>query len=223
VCVCHLPATFLPPSCHPVWIGRQLAIPPPAQRLRGTAALEVDALLHRAPCTRVGIKPQDRKLGFKPFYRADKSRSFDHFASVGLGLAITKEIINKWVRPCREQRGASGSCGGGARAEGSGRMDGVQVALDSRWAQTPTSSVAIAAAWQPCWRLPPAATNTDQAWAYRHLLTCRPSLLFVSSGRQVLDAPEPSDVVFENLEAGNLHRVGLWVASWCLKVLLLLW
>jgi two-component system osmolarity sensor histidine kinase EnvZ len=41
-----------------------------------------------------GIKPQDRKLVFKPFYRADKSRSLDHFASVGLGLAITKEIIN---------------------------------------------------------------------------------------------------------------------------------
>jgi two-component system osmolarity sensor histidine kinase EnvZ len=41
-----------------------------------------------------GIKPEDRKLVFKPFYRADKSRSLDHFASVGLGLAITKEIIN---------------------------------------------------------------------------------------------------------------------------------
>jgi two-component system osmolarity sensor histidine kinase EnvZ len=41
-----------------------------------------------------GIKPQDRKLVFKPFYRGDKSRSLEHFASVGLGLAITKEIIN---------------------------------------------------------------------------------------------------------------------------------
>jgi len=41
-----------------------------------------------------GIKKKDRKLVFKPFYRADKSRSLDNFASVGLGLAITKEIIN---------------------------------------------------------------------------------------------------------------------------------
>lgn len=41
-----------------------------------------------------GIKEEDRKLVFKPFYRGDKSRSLDNFASVGLGLAITKEIIN---------------------------------------------------------------------------------------------------------------------------------
>lgn len=41
-----------------------------------------------------GIKEEDKKLVFKPFYRADKSRSLDNFASVGLGLAITKEIIN---------------------------------------------------------------------------------------------------------------------------------
>jgi len=31
---------------------------------------------------------------FKPFYRADKSRSLDNSAGVGLGLAITKEIIS---------------------------------------------------------------------------------------------------------------------------------
>ena len=40
-----------------------------------------------------GIKKEDRKLVFKPFYRADKSRSLDTDSSVGLGLAITKEII----------------------------------------------------------------------------------------------------------------------------------
>ncbi len=40
-----------------------------------------------------GIKEEDRKLVFKPFYRADKSRSLDAVSSVGLGLAITKEII----------------------------------------------------------------------------------------------------------------------------------
>ncbi len=41
----------------------------------------------------LGIKEKDRKLIFKPFYRIDKSRSLDNSASVGLGLAITKEII----------------------------------------------------------------------------------------------------------------------------------
>ncbi len=41
-----------------------------------------------------GIKEENRKLVFKPFYRADKSRSLDNIASVGLGLAITKEIIS---------------------------------------------------------------------------------------------------------------------------------
>ena len=41
-----------------------------------------------------GIKREDRKWVFKPFYRADKSRSLDNFASVGLGLTITKEIIS---------------------------------------------------------------------------------------------------------------------------------
>ncbi|PCJ29588.1 MAG: ATPase [Rickettsiales bacterium] len=41
-----------------------------------------------------GIKEHERKLVFKPFYRADKSRSLGDLSSVGLGLAITKEIIN---------------------------------------------------------------------------------------------------------------------------------
>lgn len=41
----------------------------------------------------IGIKEKDKKLVFKPFYRADKSRSLDSISSVGLGLAITKEII----------------------------------------------------------------------------------------------------------------------------------
>ncbi|RTK92443.1 MAG: ATPase [Rickettsiales bacterium] len=42
----------------------------------------------------IGIKKEERKLVFKPFYRADKSRSLDNSPGVGLGLAITKEIIN---------------------------------------------------------------------------------------------------------------------------------
>jgi two-component system, OmpR family, osmolarity sensor histidine kinase EnvZ len=41
-----------------------------------------------------GIKEEERNLVFRPFYRSDKSRSLDNAASVGLGLAITKEIIN---------------------------------------------------------------------------------------------------------------------------------
>ncbi len=41
-----------------------------------------------------GIDKKERNLVFKPFYRSDKSRSLESFASVGLGLAITKEIIN---------------------------------------------------------------------------------------------------------------------------------
>ena len=41
-----------------------------------------------------GIKKDERKSVFKPFYRADKSRSLDNSAGVGLGLAITKEIIS---------------------------------------------------------------------------------------------------------------------------------
>ena len=30
---------------------------------------------------------------FKPFYRSDQARSLEHSSNVGLGLAITKEII----------------------------------------------------------------------------------------------------------------------------------
>lgn len=41
-----------------------------------------------------GIKKEDRKLVFKPFYRVDKSRSLDNSTNVGLGLAISREIIN---------------------------------------------------------------------------------------------------------------------------------
>lgn len=41
-----------------------------------------------------GIKKHERQTVFKPFYRADKSRSLDTSPGVGLGLAITKEIIN---------------------------------------------------------------------------------------------------------------------------------
>ena len=41
-----------------------------------------------------GIKKNERKSVFKPFYRADKSRPLDNSAGVGLGLAITKEIIS---------------------------------------------------------------------------------------------------------------------------------
>lgn len=41
-----------------------------------------------------GIPESDRKRVFKPFYRVDKSRSLDNIGSVGLGLAISKEIIN---------------------------------------------------------------------------------------------------------------------------------
>lgn len=41
-----------------------------------------------------GIDKKERDLVFKPFYRADKSRSLDKVSSVGLGLAITKEIIH---------------------------------------------------------------------------------------------------------------------------------
>ena len=42
----------------------------------------------------IGIKKEDRKRVFKPFYRADKSRSLGNSSGVGLGLAITKEIIS---------------------------------------------------------------------------------------------------------------------------------
>lgn len=42
-----------------------------------------------------GIDEEEKKLVFKPFYRSDKSRHFEkNDNSVGLGLAITREIIN---------------------------------------------------------------------------------------------------------------------------------
>lgn len=42
-----------------------------------------------------GIDDAEKKLVFKPFYRSDRSRHFEkNDSSVGLGLAITKEIIN---------------------------------------------------------------------------------------------------------------------------------
>jgi len=40
-----------------------------------------------------GIKKEERNKVFKPFYRSDQSRPLDNVAGVGLGLAITKEII----------------------------------------------------------------------------------------------------------------------------------
>lgn len=40
-----------------------------------------------------GISDEDKRNVFKPFYRGDKSRSLDSSSSVGLGLAITREII----------------------------------------------------------------------------------------------------------------------------------
>lgn len=40
-----------------------------------------------------GISDEDKQNVFKPFYRGDKSRSLDSSSSVGLGLAITREII----------------------------------------------------------------------------------------------------------------------------------
>jgi two-component system osmolarity sensor histidine kinase EnvZ len=42
----------------------------------------------------IGINDADKSKVFKPFYRVDKSRSLDYSPSVGLGLAITKEIVN---------------------------------------------------------------------------------------------------------------------------------
>ncbi|WP_316353341.1 ATP-binding protein [Candidatus Trichorickettsia mobilis] len=41
----------------------------------------------------VGIRDQEKKLVFKPFYRSDHARSLEYSSNVGLGLAITKEII----------------------------------------------------------------------------------------------------------------------------------
>lgn len=42
-----------------------------------------------------GIKDEEKRLAFKPFYRSDKSRSLDNNSNVGLGLSIAKEIIIK--------------------------------------------------------------------------------------------------------------------------------
>ncbi len=41
----------------------------------------------------IGIKDSEKKNVFKPFYRCDKSRGLDSSSSVGLGLAITQEIV----------------------------------------------------------------------------------------------------------------------------------
>ncbi len=40
-----------------------------------------------------GINDEEKLRVFKPFYRSDKSRSINNSGNVGLGLAITKEII----------------------------------------------------------------------------------------------------------------------------------
>jgi two-component system osmolarity sensor histidine kinase EnvZ len=40
-----------------------------------------------------GIKDSEKALVFKPFYRSDESRSLDKSSNIGLGLAITKEIV----------------------------------------------------------------------------------------------------------------------------------
>ena len=40
-----------------------------------------------------GIDDNEKSLVFKPFYRSDASRSLDNSSNIGLGLAITKEII----------------------------------------------------------------------------------------------------------------------------------
>ncbi len=45
------------------------------------------------PLNGTGIKDEAKLLVFKPFYRLDKSRSLNNLSNVGLGLAITKEII----------------------------------------------------------------------------------------------------------------------------------
>lgn len=42
----------------------------------------------------IGISDEEKPFVFKPFYRSDKARHLDDSGSVGLGLAITKEIIN---------------------------------------------------------------------------------------------------------------------------------
>jgi two-component system osmolarity sensor histidine kinase EnvZ len=41
-----------------------------------------------------GISPEQYKLVFKPFYRIDNSRNLDKDASVGLGLAIVRDIVH---------------------------------------------------------------------------------------------------------------------------------
>ncbi len=41
-----------------------------------------------------GIKEEDRINVLKPFYRSDEARSLSSSGNVGLGLAITKEIVN---------------------------------------------------------------------------------------------------------------------------------
>ncbi len=41
-----------------------------------------------------GIKEEDMINVFKPFYRSDEARSLSDYGNVGLGLAITKEIIS---------------------------------------------------------------------------------------------------------------------------------
>jgi two-component system osmolarity sensor histidine kinase EnvZ len=41
-----------------------------------------------------GIIDSEKNMVFKPFYRSDQSRSLDNSSSIGLGLAITREIIN---------------------------------------------------------------------------------------------------------------------------------
>lgn len=41
----------------------------------------------------IGINDEEKKLVFKPFYRQEHSRPLDNSSNVGLGLAITKEII----------------------------------------------------------------------------------------------------------------------------------
>lgn len=40
-----------------------------------------------------GIEDAEKPFVFKPFYRSDKARHIDNSSSVGLGLAITREII----------------------------------------------------------------------------------------------------------------------------------
>ncbi|MDX1924526.1 MAG: HAMP domain-containing sensor histidine kinase [Rickettsiaceae bacterium] len=41
----------------------------------------------------LGIDDKEKQLVFKAFYRSDKARNIDKYASVGLGLPIAKEII----------------------------------------------------------------------------------------------------------------------------------